>query len=198
MRKRQRICFQFLVSCLAAALAVSAQSQQPPPKPDEKPKPAKKAKKVWSEDDLTGLRKPSDEYAERKAAEADAAAKAAEAKPGEEKSDAKPMIDPISGKPFVDPESPEGMAEQLRRWEQSLTHTETQLREARARLADTSDAERWETAKAEVDILESNLLDTQRRIDELKAKLAANPPKEKPPAAGQQAPAPSPPPPPPQ
>lgn len=183
----------FLVGGLSMALAAGAQSQQPP-KPEEKPKPAKKAKKVWTEDDLSGLRRPSDEYAEKKVAEADAKAAEAKVKAGEKDAagEAKPIVDPISGKPYLDPNSPEGMAEELKRWEDSLTHTEAQLSEARARLADTSDPERWETAKAEVEILEGNVLDTQRRIEDLKAKLAANPPKEKPTPAQGQAPPPSP------
>lgn len=194
-----RRCPWFLTGFLVAALAVGAQSQQPPPKPEEKPKPAKKAKKVWTEEDLSGLRRPSDEYAEKKAAEADAAAaaaaKQAERKPGEAPAPEEPRIDPVSGKPIYDPDSPEGMQEQLTNWEGSLVRLQEALREARARLADTQDPSRWETARTEVDLLEQNIVETQRRIGELKAKLAANPPTEKPAATQEQAP-PAPPPPP--
>jgi hypothetical protein len=61
---------------LALALPGMAQQEPPAPKPDENPKPAKRAKKVWTEDDLPSIRKPMDEYLDKQAAEA-AAAKAA-------------------------------------------------------------------------------------------------------------------------
>ena len=77
---------RFLISASALcifACAVGAQ-QAPPPKTD----PAKpKAKKVWTNDDVTTLRRPSDDYEEAKRKQAEEAAKAAQAKekaaPGE-------------------------------------------------------------------------------------------------------------------
>lgn len=163
-----------LAAALGLGLATSAQQQQPPPppKPAEQAKPARKPKKVWTEDDIAGVRKPQDEYLDQKAAE-EAAAKATAQKPGEEASEQKPLIDPVSGKPYVDPDSPEGLEAQLKRWEASVSSTEQQINEARARLAQTSDQERWETAKMELDTLEQNLVDTRRRIEELKVRIAA-------------------------
>lgn len=171
-----------LACTLGVALAVGAQSQQPPPPKADEKKPPKKARKVWTQDDVARLRTPSDNYADKKAAEeaaakAAAAASAAEQRPAEEASEQKPIIDPISGKPFVDPDSPEGLAEQLKRWEASLVATEAQLAEARSRLTQTTDPDRWESAKLEVDLLSQNVVDTQRRIEELKVRIAANPPK---------------------
>ncbi len=166
-----------LAGTLSVALAVGAQ-QQPAPKPEEKPKPAKKARRVWTEDDIAGVRKPSDEYADQKSAEYAAAQAAAQKKP--EASEQKPIIDPVSGKPYVDPDSLEGLQEQLKRWEGSVARTEQQIGEARAKLAQTTDSERWESVKMEADLLEENLADTLRRIEELKARIAAS----KPPAKG--------------
>jgi len=172
----------WILACtLGVALSSGAQSQQPqpPPKADEK-KPPKKAKRVWTEDDVAGLRKPSDEYVDKKVAEeaaAKAAASPAEQKPGEEATEQKPIIDPVSGKPYLDPNSPEGLAEQLKKWESALVNTEAALNEARARLTQTTDPDRWESAKLEVDLLSQNVVDTQRRIEELKARIAALPPK---------------------
>lgn len=188
----------FLAIVLGAALAAGAQSQQPAPKTDEK-KTVKKAKKVWTEDDVAGLRKPSDDYTDKKAAEeaaakAAAAASAAEQKPGEAAFEQKPMIDPVSGKPYIDPDSPEGLAEQLKRWEVSLANTEAQYNEARTRLTQITDSERWESAKLEADLLSQNIVDTQRRIEELRARIAALPPKKD--GAAATAPKPNPPAPP--
>jgi len=180
MRTLKRVGW-ILACALSIALGATAQSQpqQPAPKADEK-KPPKKAKRVWTEDDVAGLRKPSDEYADKKSAEeaaAKAAASAAEPKPGEEVAAQKPMVDPISGRVYVDPDSPEGLAEQLKKWESALVNTEAALNEARARLTQVTDPDRWESAKAEVDILSQNMVDMQRRIDELKARIAVLPPK---------------------
>lgn len=170
-----------LAGMLGFSLIVGAQQQQQPaPQPKETPKPAKKVKKVWTQDDLAGIRKPSDEYVDQKAAAEAAAKAAAEEKPVEETSKPEPIVDPVTGKPYLDPDSLEGLQEQLRRWEESVPATEQLISEARSRLAQTNEQERWESAKLELDTLEQNLLETRRRIEELKARIAAM----KPPAKG--------------
>jgi hypothetical protein len=70
---------------ILAAFAVPCawtQSQQQPPTPPakEKDKAPKRAKRVWTEDDIASVRKPWDEHADKKAAEAAAAAEAEAAK----------------------------------------------------------------------------------------------------------------------
>jgi hypothetical protein len=70
------------------APAAGAQQQSGTAPAKQAKAPAKKAKKVWGEEDLGSLRKASDEYAESKAraeeaaAAGEAAAKSGEAKPG--------------------------------------------------------------------------------------------------------------------
>jgi chromosome segregation ATPase len=79
---------------LALTLAAAAQ-QAPPPQQPEPPKP--KAKKVWSNEDIGTVRRPSDDYEDAKRKEADdaaakqkAAAEASAAQPAGEKPAAKP------------------------------------------------------------------------------------------------------------
>lgn len=171
-------------ACVSLAAAAQSQQQAPPSKPPEQKEqakaPAKKAKKVWGEDDVKDLRKPWDEHtdAQRTAAEAKAAAdakaaedaKAAANAPAQEKSTN--PIDPKTGKPIVDPDSVEGLEEQLKNWQLSLKNTETELEAARKRMAElTGNPERWESAKLEVEILEGNIQDTKKRIAELEPRI---------------------------
>jgi chromosome segregation ATPase len=68
---------QFLIAASALCLAMAANAQQAPPSKTEPAKP--KAKKVWTNDDVTTLRQPSDIYEEGKRKQADeAAAKASQ------------------------------------------------------------------------------------------------------------------------
>ncbi len=79
-----------LILAACALLMSCAVSAQQPPSQSESTKP--KVKKVWTNEDIGNVRKPSDEYADKKAAEADkakqaqaAAEKTAPAKPAEKK-----------------------------------------------------------------------------------------------------------------
>jgi predicted translin family RNA/ssDNA-binding protein len=68
---------QLLISALALCVLVcAAGAQQAPPPKTEPAKP--KAKRVWTNDDVTNLRQPSDVYAEEKRQQAEDAAKAKE------------------------------------------------------------------------------------------------------------------------
>lgn len=73
------------VLALAVSLASTATPQQPPSPAAPAPQKQKKdrPKRVWTDDDLKGLRKPWDEHAEQKA-KAEAEAAAAKAAPPEE------------------------------------------------------------------------------------------------------------------
>jgi len=85
-----------LILALALApVAAAAPQQPPPPSPQQKDKPKPKAKKVWDQDELKDLKKPSDVYVEKKQAEEDAAAAArADAdKPKPESGTEKPAAD---------------------------------------------------------------------------------------------------------
>ena len=66
---------QLLISASALCIfACAAGAQQAPPPKTEPPKP--KAKRVWTNDDVTSLRQPSDVYEEEKRLKAEEAAAA--------------------------------------------------------------------------------------------------------------------------
>jgi colicin import membrane protein len=187
-----------LVAVLSATLAAFAQTpppqqQQPPPKPPEKQQPAKepakKAKKVWTNDDLGQVRKASDKYVDQK--EADAAKAAAEkaaaekaAKEGKEAEGEKPQvpIDPKTGKPYEDPDSVPALEKAVKGWEDELKRSEEQLDVARREMANAANPDRWESAKTKVDVFEQNIIDIKKKIEETKAQLAEAKKQQKPPA----------------
>lgn len=78
MNRMIRILIATLGLLILTCPAAAQQPTQPPPAAPAKPAPAKpKPKKVWTNDEVTTLRSPSDEYeeAKRKQAEEDAKAK---------------------------------------------------------------------------------------------------------------------------
>jgi hypothetical protein len=56
----------WLAAFCLLVLPLAAQQQQPPPAPPSKQQPAKKAKKVWTNEDLIELRRPADKYIDEK------------------------------------------------------------------------------------------------------------------------------------
>ncbi len=70
--------FRALVACVAAlGLSLGAYAQgepQKPAQPAQKKKPATKARKVWTDEDVGSLRTPADDYVEMKQAQDEAAA----------------------------------------------------------------------------------------------------------------------------
>lgn len=173
----------WLTAALAILVAAGVASAQapPPPKPaeQEKPKPpAKKAKKVWTGDDLQDLKKPWDEHTEKKQKEADEAAKAEEAtkaaakEPAKEEPPAPEEIDPTTGKKILDPESLEAMEKDLASWEKEVKRTEQLAEDARKEMTAAPDQDAWESAKARMEIYEQNVVDMQQKIEELRAKIA--------------------------
>ena len=173
----------WLMAALAILLAVgvaSAQAPPPPPKPaeQEKPKPpAKKAKKVWTGDDLKELKTPADEYSEKKAAEE--AAKAEEAKAAakpEAEAEEPPRpeeIDPKTGKRLVDPDSLEGLQKQLDGWEAEVKRTEALAEDARREMTSAPNQEAWESAKTKMETYEQNVADIQQKIADLRVRIEA-------------------------
>jgi chromosome segregation ATPase len=62
----RRIASWTLALAVACLLALPLAAQQPPPAPPSKQQPARKAKKVWTNEDLIELRRPSDKYIDEK------------------------------------------------------------------------------------------------------------------------------------
>jgi len=183
-----------LLGLLTLALGVAAQEPPPPPpkqeSQQEKAKPPKKAKKVWTEEDLKNLRRPSDEYLEKKRA-AEEAAKAAEDKSkeaGAEEEAPQNPIDPATGKPYLDPDSPEYLEKRIKDYEQAIVQTRELAEQARDEMNSASDQDRWELAKVKLETYEANIVDLEQKLKEAKAKLAEMGKSEKAPA--QPAPAP--------
>jgi hypothetical protein len=173
--KRIAWCTAALAILIAAGVA-SAQAP-PPPKPaeQEKPKPpAKKAKKVWTGEDLQDLKKPWDEHAEKKQAEEAAKAEAAKepAKAEAKEPPAPEEIDPVTGKKILDPESLEAMERDLKGWEDEVKRTEQLAEDARKEMNSSPDQDAWESAKAKLEIYEQNVVDIQKKIEELRAQIA--------------------------
>ena len=174
----------WLTAALAILVAAGVASAQapPPPKPaeQEKPKPpAKKAKKVWTGEDLQDLKKPSDDYAEKKQAEEGAKAEAAKAEAAKEPAKAEAEeppapeeIDPVTGKKILDPESLEAMEKDLKSWEDEVKRTEQLAEDARKEMTSAPNQDAWESAKTRMEVYEQNVLDMQQKIEELRAKIA--------------------------
>ena len=168
--------FTAALAILVAAGVASAQAP-PPPKPaeQEKPKPpAKKAKKVWTGEDLQDLKKPWDEHAEKKEAEGAAKAEAAKepAKAAAEEPPAPEEIDPVTGKKILDPGSLEAMEKDLKSWEDEVKRTEQLAEDARKEMNSSPNQDAWESAKTRMEIYQQNVLDMQQKIEELRAKIA--------------------------
>ncbi len=169
----------WLTAALAILVAAGVASAQapPPPKPaeQEKPKPpAKKAKKVWTGEDLQDLKKPWDEHTEKKEAEEAAKAEAAKepAKAAAEEPPAPEEIDPVTGKKILDPESVEAMEKDLKSWEDEVKRTEQLAEDARKEMTSSPNQDAWESAKTRMEIYQQNALDMQQKIEELRAKIA--------------------------
>ena len=171
-----------LAAAMAGAIGFAAQApQQPPPqKPPEKQEPKKETKKprrVWTNDDVGGLRKPWDEHEEKKAAEKAAAEKvAAQAKGAEEKKEEPEEVDPLSidpatGKPFLDPDSPEGIQKQIEGWEKSLVAAHEAVEEARKERNAAASQSDWDSWNDRLQIREQNVRELQELIAGLKVKL---------------------------
>jgi len=173
-----------LASFLAATLPLLAQTpQQPPPKPPEQEKEKKEQKKprrVWTEDDIKGLRKASDEYAEKKAAD-QAAAEASKAAAEKEKKEAEAgkkeekleekFINPLTGEPYEDPDSPAGIEKQIKEWEKTLEEAHGSVEEDRREMSSAPNQDKWDTAKAKLDIHEESIREIQELLEGLKVKL---------------------------
>jgi len=121
---------------LGLSLAAHAQVEgQKPPQPAQK-KPAAKARKVWSNDDLTSLHSPADVYLEKKEAQDEAAAK--QAADSQQPSAAKP-VSPSPAPLLSNPKTVED-ADRMIAWEKRdidaqqeyLDRLRKQLEEARA------------------------------------------------------------------
>src|SRR6516225_2313315 len=155
MMARKTICGSLLVLSLGlTGKATLAQVATPRPTPvNEKvtdpPKAAPaKPKKVWTEDDVTTLRTPADQYAEQKAAQEEATAKAkaaaeadaATAKATPQAAKRQP-VKPPSHKALVDPKSLEE-ADGMISWENRDADAQADyVRQMQERASNSSGAE---------------------------------------------------------
>ena len=184
MMARKTICGSLLVLSLGlTGKATLAQVATPRPTPvNEKvtdpPKAAPaKPHKVWTEDDVSTLRTPADQYAEQKAAQEEAAARAkaeADASAANANSPAKPSGKPVkapSHKALVDPKSVEE-ADGMISWEnRDLDAQADYVRQMQERASNSSGAER-DHYLAEKARMEGIMAQTQQELKALKTQKA--------------------------
>ena len=182
MMARKTICGSLLVLSLGlTGKATLAQVATPRPTPvNEKvtdpPKAAPaKPHKVWTEDDVTTLRTPADQYAAQKAAQEETAARAkAEADATNVNSTAKPTGKPVkapSHQPLVDPKSVEE-ANGMLAWEtRDLDAQADYVRQMQERASNSSGAER-DHYLAEKARMEGVMAQTQQEVKALKTQKA--------------------------
>lgn len=164
----------FAALCLVLGLLgpsfVDAQTQEPPKKKEE-PKPKAKAKKVWSDEDVAGLRKPWDEYADKKQREADEAAAAAQKEKAAQAPGAAPAAQ--TAPPAVEEakrDPIEELSEQLDIKQETLT-TERGLIEGLTLKLDEEGADRA-AIQAEIETKRKLVADTEAQIAEIQKRLA--------------------------
>jgi hypothetical protein len=179
---------------LAALLALSPatfarQAQQPPPPAEkEKPKPpAKKAKRVWTDEDVKGLRKPSDEYAEKKAAaeqqDAKEKEKAAEQKDPAVK-EAKPAEQETADEStYIAPTTVEEAEKRISEKREEIKFAEDAVQQLRSDYFNEKNEQIREDLKARLAKMEKNVEEAyaelallEQSLKELKAKGSASQP----------------------
>lgn len=177
----------------ALGLATTAPAQQPPPpKPaseQEKPKPpAKKAKKVWTGEDLQDLKRPWDEHEEKKAA-AQAAAKEAAEK--ERKAGEKTEAPAAEQKPeeaaFNAPTTVEEAEKRIAEKYEEIGFQTDKIRQTREQyFAERDDRIRADIEKqiarlnADLEAAQAELVLLEQSLKDLKAKAPAAPPAKSP------------------
>ena len=130
-----------------------------------------KPHKVWTDDDVTTLRTPADQYAAQKAAQEEAAAAAATTKADAAKSATAPAHYPEGVKPahaaLSDPKSTEE-ADKMMAWEQRDLDAQSEyIRQMQERASNSSGAER-EHYLAEKARMEGVMAQTQQEVKALK------------------------------
>jgi len=177
---------QFLISASALcifACAVGAQ-QAPPPKTE----PAKpKAKRVWTNDDVTALRQPSDVYEEEKRLKAEEAAAKAKEKPAAgETATQKPMSreERILPKTLEEAEKRvAGKAYEIGQEQEYIERLRSEFAEATTDAARAAHQKRIDAALALLEESQAELKLIDARLQEFRA----NPPAPAPPAAPEEA-----------
>ena len=182
---RRTICGSLLVLGFGlAGKATMAQGAMPRPTPvsektSDTPKTAPaKPKKVWTEDDVTTLRTPADQYAEQKAAQEEAAAKAKAAADADAATrNATPQaakrqpVKPPSHKALVDPKNVEE-ADGMIAWENRDADAQSDyIRQMQEKASASSGAER-EHYLAEKARMEHVMAQTQQELKALKTQKA--------------------------
>ncbi len=169
MTKQFRIYLNVAAVVLSLGLTCSAGAQQPPEKrPEAKPK----AKRVWTNEDMGGLRGPADEYADKKAAEAEKqaqlqqkaeAGKTAPAKTAEQK----PSQEPKDYLPKTVQEAEQRLPEKLA----EIDDTEQLIARFRAELDQaTTDVARQQLQK-QIDQKTTNLGEAREELSAIRTRL---------------------------
>lgn len=152
----------------------------PPPKPAEQAKPpAKKAKKVWTGEDLKDLRRPADRYVEQKEKTAEEAAKAEAAK---KEADAKAAEGAGNPEEEITPEwkTPEVLERQVGEYDEKIEDTKALIEKSRQAMLASKNQEEYDSAKLDYETHLENLEYLQKRAAELKTELEAAKKKAKP------------------
>lgn len=197
MRLRRTLLAVGAAALLAAAPASAApasggpQAQDPPKQEESKPKPKAKKKKVWTNEDVKGLRKPWDEYQSRKAEQAE------EGQPSPAEAPAAEPAAPQQEGDLVLPATAEATADLHSQYVESIGVQTEMIRTARMEYYDEADPDKREELRQRVEQLEAELeefVKIEQRLREHLEKLRAQQPQ----GAAQQVPAapPAPPPPP--
>ncbi len=168
---------QVLMSASALCFLVCAVgAQQAPPPKTEPDKP--KAKKVWTNDDVTTLRRPSDDYEEEKRKQAEEAAKAAQAKekaaPGEAAAQ-KPISREERILPKTLEEAEKRVAGKLYEIEQEQEYIERLRSELAEATTDAARAAHQKRIDAAIAVLEESRAELTK-IDARLQEFRANPP----------------------
>ncbi len=176
---------QLLISASALCIFVcAAGAQQAPPPKTEPAKP--KAKRVWTNDDVTTLRQPSDAYEEEKRQQAEDAAKAKEKAAAGGAAAQKPVSreDKILPKTLEEAEKRvAGKVYEIEQEQEYIDRLRSEFAEATTDAARAAHQKRLDAALALLEESQAELKKIDARLQEFRA----NPPAPAPPAAPEDA-----------
>ena len=173
---RSRIWFGLGLAVLLglAPASFARQSQQPPPPAEkEKPKPpAKKAKRVWTDEDVKDLRKPSDEYVEKKAAaEQDAKDKEKAAAQKEPAAKETKPAEPAAESSFIAPTTVEEAEKRITEKREEIKFAEDSVRQLREEYINEKNEQIREDLKGRLAKMEKNVEEAYADLELLEKSL---------------------------
>jgi chromosome segregation ATPase len=167
---------QLLISASALCIMVcAAGAQQAPPPKAEPAKP--KAKRVWTNDDVTTLRQPSDAYEEEKRQQAEAAAKAKEKAAAGGASDAAQQ--PVSREDKILPKTLEEAEKRVAAKVYEVGQEQEYIERLRSEFAEATTDEARAAHQKRLDAAIALLEESQAELKKIDARLQefrANPP----------------------